>query len=275
MIGIYKITNKINQMAYIGQSIRIEQRWQEHIAGNKNSYIHNAIKRYGVANFSFEILEECPKELLDEREIYWIKYYNTFENGYNLTVGGNSGFHYNIDAIFEDYQKTNSLSETAKHFNCHYNTVKNILKIFGCENFGEWQEEKPVEQIDPKTLTVITTYPSLRAAGEAFGCSWTAIQAAAAGKHKSSCGFYWRYVGDNNKIFEKVNSTRSQKTPVIQLDYNTLEELNYFESATEAARALGKTVGKPGSCITAACRGSAKSAYGFKWKYADSSYFQA
>jgi len=48
-------------------------------------------------------LEECPKELLDEREIYWIKYYNTFENGYNLTVGGNSGFHYNIDAIFEDY----------------------------------------------------------------------------------------------------------------------------------------------------------------------------
>lgn len=274
MIGIYKITNKINKKAYIGQSIDIERRWQEHIHEDRQSYIHNAIKKYGINNFSFEIIEECSKEELDEKEIFWIKYYNTFENGYNLTLGGNSGFHYNIEEIFQDYQRTHNLQLTAKHFGCHYNTVRNILQIFGQNHNGIWQEEKAVEKIDPKTLQVVATYSSLREAGEKCNCSWTAIQAAANGKHNSSCGFYWRYVGDTTKIFQKTNHTQSQKTPVIQLDYNTLEEIQRFESATAAAKALGKNTGKPGSCITAACRGRTKSAYGFKWKYADNNYFQ-
>lgn len=88
MIGIYKITNLINGKSYIGQSINIKRRWQEH----KNMYgtnpIYKDMQKYGLENFFFETIEECSEKDLDKREIYWIKYYNTFNNGYNRTLGG-------------------------------------------------------------------------------------------------------------------------------------------------------------------------------------------
>ena len=60
MIGIYKITNLINDKKYVGQSIHIDRRWKEHIYQNRNSAIHQAIEKYGIENFIFEIIEECP-----------------------------------------------------------------------------------------------------------------------------------------------------------------------------------------------------------------------
>ena len=93
MIGIYKIENKINHKIYIGQSQDIERRWSNHIssAGKMRYKMSQALGEFGVENFSFEVIEECPIELLDEREIYWIKYYNSMDpNGYNMTEGGNS-----------------------------------------------------------------------------------------------------------------------------------------------------------------------------------------
>lgn len=81
--GIYKITNKINNKSYIGQSVHIEIRWREHI--RKGNLIHKAIKKYGVNNFTFEILEECKINELNEKEEYYIKKYNTIiPNGYNI-----------------------------------------------------------------------------------------------------------------------------------------------------------------------------------------------
>lgn len=95
MIGIYKITNKINNKCYIGQSRNIERRWKRHIQENNDSAIHRAIKKYGVENFSFEVIEECSTEELDKKEIYWINFYNSIdkEKGYNLTLGGLGGAH--------------------------------------------------------------------------------------------------------------------------------------------------------------------------------------
>ncbi len=95
-IGIYKYTNKINGNSYIGQSINIEQRYQQHLfdaknlATRKGTAIDKAIAKYGIENFTFEILEECPKEQLNEREKYWINFYDTYNNGYNLTSGGDA-----------------------------------------------------------------------------------------------------------------------------------------------------------------------------------------
>lgn len=85
MIGIYKVTNLINQKKYIGQSIDIERRFKEHHTdpfettnpASKHIF-YQAIKKYGIKNFSFEILEECTTQELDEKEKYWIKYYNTY-----------------------------------------------------------------------------------------------------------------------------------------------------------------------------------------------------
>ena len=97
MIGIYKITNLLNGQSYIGQSICIENRINQHILSSKKEYareynspIHKSIRKNNIKNFNFEILEECPKEQLDKREIYWINYYDSYLNGYNQTIGGNA-----------------------------------------------------------------------------------------------------------------------------------------------------------------------------------------
>lgn len=99
MIGIYKFENKINHNIYVGQSVDIERRYKDHInraknnhQGNSefNSVLHQAIRKYGIENFTFEIIEECSKDLLNEREKYWIQYYNSYNNGYNSTSGGDN-----------------------------------------------------------------------------------------------------------------------------------------------------------------------------------------
>ena len=93
---IYKITNKINGKAYIGQSIneptKSNGRISEHLngRGNKSRAIHNAIKKYGKDNFSHEVLHAILlDDQLDELEVQAIKEHNTMApNGYNLTSGG-------------------------------------------------------------------------------------------------------------------------------------------------------------------------------------------
>lgn len=99
MTGIYKIENLINGKIYIGQSQNISQRWSAHRNRpfNKNatqydSPLYRAIRKYGLENFSFEVLEEVEKERLNERETYWILNFgsNDSSKGYNLTTGGES-----------------------------------------------------------------------------------------------------------------------------------------------------------------------------------------
>jgi hypothetical protein len=96
--GIYKITQKDTDHAYIGLSVNIEHRFSDHKnkpfsskkQDDQDKVLYKAIRKYGVDKFNFEILEECPKEKLKEREQYWIKYYNTYEDRqhYNETPGG-------------------------------------------------------------------------------------------------------------------------------------------------------------------------------------------
>ena len=89
MIGIYKITNKLNGKVYIGQSIDIDTRWRQHINTKDDTLIHKSIQKYGAENFRFEILLECPVEMLNDWERDMIALYDCISpNGYNLTEGG-------------------------------------------------------------------------------------------------------------------------------------------------------------------------------------------
>ena len=87
MIGIYKITNVKNGDCYIGQSIDIGRRWRSHLSCHSREgthyeyYLYRAFRKYGVDNFKFEVLEECPVELLTERE-QW--YYDKMKPSYNI-----------------------------------------------------------------------------------------------------------------------------------------------------------------------------------------------
>ena len=95
MIGIYKIENKINGKVYIGQSKDINKRWIEHKSNlnnnrHPNKKLQNAWNSYGKDNFDFTVLEECDNNIINDREIYWISYYDSSnrELGYNLSTGG-------------------------------------------------------------------------------------------------------------------------------------------------------------------------------------------
>ncbi len=96
--GIYKITNLINNKVYIGCSKDIEHRWTAHKSESKLEYnppynysVHRAFRKYGINNFSFEIIELVSEDKLFDREKYWIQYYNSYNTGYNETQGGDGG----------------------------------------------------------------------------------------------------------------------------------------------------------------------------------------
>ena len=96
MIGVYCITNKINNHQYVGMSGDIELRWKGHIYESRccssKSYdfvLYRAFRKYGINNFDFRILEECLDiETALVREAYWINILDTKNNGYNETDGG-------------------------------------------------------------------------------------------------------------------------------------------------------------------------------------------
>lgn len=139
-IGIYKITNLINGKIYIGQSVKIEQRWAKEktraFNPNEEEYKYPrsaAFRKYGLQNFSFEIIEECSIDKLNEREQYYIKYYNSLvPNGYNLTLGGSNAIGVKLDiAKVEEITillKTTKLnnSELGHFFGVSENTICGI-----------------------------------------------------------------------------------------------------------------------------------------------------
>ena len=91
--GIYKLTNLKNQKAYIGQAVDLSTRWKDHIKAGlgidtPSNILYKAMAADGVENFSFEVLEECDRSELNNRETYWIDFYNTTIFGYNMTKGG-------------------------------------------------------------------------------------------------------------------------------------------------------------------------------------------
>lgn len=72
MTGIYQITNTTNNKKYIGQSVNITDRWREHRkrANYSTEYLYQAMRKYGISNFVFEVLEECLVEELNDKERY-------------------------------------------------------------------------------------------------------------------------------------------------------------------------------------------------------------
>lgn len=90
MIGIYLIQNLSNNRVYIGQSNNVQRRIKEHFCQSrlKDIPLDKAILKYGKDNFSWNLLEECSIEKLDEREQYWIQQYKNSHNVYNINEGG-------------------------------------------------------------------------------------------------------------------------------------------------------------------------------------------
>lgn len=89
--GIYKITNLINNKCYIGQAKDIYERYFNHHQYDYKRLdyqIYQAMRKYGIENFSIEVLELCAPSELNNKEIYWIEKFDSFHHGYNMTLGG-------------------------------------------------------------------------------------------------------------------------------------------------------------------------------------------
>lgn len=133
--GIYRIHNLINNKDYIGQSNNIYHRWEQHKARYDSCAIHRALAKYGIENFSFTILEECNEDKLDEKEIYWINYYNSYKNGYNETTGGKNPLQTNCSREIEKYNLNGnyiknypSMSAAARDLQCDVSLINSVIQ---------------------------------------------------------------------------------------------------------------------------------------------------
>ena len=88
--GIYKITNLTNGMCYVGQAANVADRWKQHIKRGigadppTRNKLYPAMLAIGVENFSFELIEECSREELNEKEQFWQEYFKAKEFGYSI-----------------------------------------------------------------------------------------------------------------------------------------------------------------------------------------------
>lgn len=145
---IYKIQNKINGHVYIGQTVkRLEKRFQQHRNNYNKPYfsqlsLYKAFNKYGIENFTFEQVEEIPNDQLDEREKYWIEYYNSYKNGYNMTIGGRlvELYNWDINEIIQLYKTYRSARKVAEIIGCDHSTIDNLLNANNVERYTSGQQ---------------------------------------------------------------------------------------------------------------------------------------
>lgn len=209
---IYKIINKSNGNIYIGQTRQpIYRRWSDHCysaetVGHKDYTcpLHNAIRKYGRDNFIIEEVEDCPNELLNEREIYWIQYYDSYNNGYNAAYGGEGHQKYNYAEIAKYFiEHGNSLVDTCIYFHIYDQVVYTALQNEGidyksCERTNTKRKyNKPIllveENIVFKKITDIDKYlDKPHAHGN--------IRRCLNGITEKAYGYHWKEIEDNGNL---------------------------------------------------------------------------
>lgn len=203
---IYKIVNDINDKIYIGQTITtLEERFYKHVWESNNNRtttfpLHNAIAKYGEEHFFIQPIEECDCKLLNEREKYWIQYYNTFNNqyGYNATIGGEGNSKYDEELILNLWSQGKNQVEIANTINCERHTVQRYLKSCGISiedraNKKLGNAKKAILQLDPVTDLVIKEFSSATIAAKETNSTLSGISQVCNGKRKTHNGYKWKY----------------------------------------------------------------------------------
>lgn len=205
MAYIYKITNKKNGKIYIGKtSYTIEKRWKEHLdkidtyAGKRPLY--SALKKYGIENFLIEEVEECDSSILNEKEKYWIAFYDSYENGYNATLGGDGNCTCNHSLIYALWNEGKTITEICKITNYGREAISKALDVYNIsiqekQERGYRAQGKITAKLDKVTEEILEIFPTAEAAGRALGkTSGAHIQAACKGKRKTAYGYKWKYL---------------------------------------------------------------------------------
>ena len=138
---IYIIRNKCNDKVYIGQTTQsVDERFKQHLKPSEHKRhggykIYRAMNKYGSENFYYEILEDnIPYELLDEREVYYIEKFDSFNNGYNSTPGGDKKTIYKIedvDNVISRLKQGEMIKDIASDYNVNPITIRRTLQAYG------------------------------------------------------------------------------------------------------------------------------------------------
>lgn len=215
---IYKVENLINHKIYIGQTIQeVEKRWYHHIEEaslGSELYFHRALRKYGKDNFNWGVIEEINNDQLNNREIYWISYYDSYQNGYNLTPGGDLPPRNDIPIIcLETSQIYLSAAEASRQTNingCHiaecarHAPSRVTAGGFHWMQLNEYEEFGPIykktgNELSSKRVEYIPThtiYPSMLAASKATGVKRETIKRHCENNFKRVTQSNWRYISD-------------------------------------------------------------------------------
>lgn len=188
--GIYKITYLPLNKSYVGKSTDIYKRWRQHLyRDNKSNKDFHYLLWEEPQNFSFSILEECDVSIIDEREKHWIAFYDTKNNGFNLTTGGECGTHYDYDEIVNIYKQNGyNAVLTSKIVGCNRETV---IKAISVKNVRK-PLKKVIKCLDKKG-NLIRIFNSIAEASNIMGIDGSSISAVCRKKRKSAGGFIWVY----------------------------------------------------------------------------------
>lgn len=262
---IYKITNNVNGKIYIGQTRATEPiRWQQHIWHANNCpksdsvLLCYAIKKYGKENFQREIIEECNNDILNEREIYWINYYNSTDKniGYNLTIGGEACCKYSDEEILEAFKQEKTVIRASQLIGMSRGAFSKRLQALGCVT----TREVPIEQYSLQG-ELLNIYNNATIASEETGISFSNITSS---ENITSGGYIWRRVNSTETIEDLIGKL-SRNIPALQgiEQYDTNGNLiKIFDSAGQASKETGINV----SSIKAAGEGRQVSAGGYLWR---------
>ena len=211
MAYIYQITNQINGKIYIGKTERtIQERWREHCEDylRERCYdrpLYRAMRKYGLFNFTIELLEETDNP--EEREIFWIEQKGSFKHGYNATMGGDGKKYIDYDLVVATYKNSGIIKETAKILGICEDTVHKILKQkdISIKPTSEINKEKFSKMVSMYSLNdeYIRTFISLQEAAtymvenKLTGCKHSTIRThiseVCRGKRKTAAKFKWKF----------------------------------------------------------------------------------
>ena len=229
------------------------------------------MKKFGINNFVITEIEKVENpNILSDREKYWIKYFDTYYNGYNNTLGGDGALLYDYDYIWELWECGYKIKAISKVVGCNDFVVRMVLDIHNVSSEerlarsydDQLNSHKPyqreVEQININTNEIIATYSSIGDAAKSVKMDKSSLGKVCR-KGGIAKGYRW-HLSDKNYIKKDFSARKVGK-----VDLKTKEIIEVFPSLTEAAKAVGGDT----SYLSKVCRGIQKSSKGFGWKFLD------